>query len=92
MDMLSFGMLTAASIDHRRIYVGRCGVELVGFRSETSRLRPLWLWMRGYLQRDGRIDLRTYGSPGFYLTLSPKGRAFAEKIKNDAIRWKGAHP
>lgn len=72
-------MLVVTNRDSRRIYVGR-DAELVGFRSGTSRWRPLWLWWRGYLEYSDRLVWRSYGLPGVYLRISYKGRDDVSKL------------
>lgn len=75
MDGESLGMLTLLERDYRRVYVGRNGVFLCGFRDGTSRWRPLWLWWRGYLKLSAK-HTHGWGSPAVYLVISDKGRAF----------------
>ncbi len=89
MNPLTLGMLVVAAQGCKRIYIGREGVFLNGFREGTSRWRPLWLWWRGYLQYSGCL-MRGYGAPGVYLAISPKGRKVAEETETAVARWRAA--
>lgn len=59
----------------------------MGFRSGTSRWRPLWLWARGYLRKDGPAFFYNYGSPCVYLVLTDKGRAVGESTARFLKNW-----
>lgn len=86
------GMLHIANKGHRRIYVGREGCELVGYRSGRW-WTALSLWAKGYLERSGRWLLRGYGSPGVYLAITDAGRALvapANTLPSEPIENKGA--
>ena len=67
------GMLHIANKPVRRVYLGREGCELAGYRSGRW-WTALALWIKGYLKRDGRWLTNGYGSPGVYLVITDAGR------------------